>query len=130
MRQLRKLRPTALLALAAAAVLVAVIALALAHSGSSSSTTARPAGVQSGQVSVAIDNFSYTPSNLTVKVGSTITVTNKESVEHTLSADDGSFNTGTFNNGQSAHFRLTKPGVYSFHCEFHAFMKGSVKVVP
>ncbi len=130
MRQLRELRSTGLLALAAVAVLVAVLAVALTHSGSSSSTAAHPAGVKSGQVSVAIDNFSYTPSTLTVKVGSTITVTNMESVEHTLSADNGSFNTGTLNKGKSTHFKLTKPGVYSFHCEFHPFMKGSIKVVP
>ncbi len=106
-----------------------VVVIALAHSGDSSSP-AHPAGVQRDQASVAIDNFSYTPSTLTVKVGSTITVTNMESVEHTLSADNGSFNTGTLDKGKSAHFKLTKPGVYSFHCEFHPFMKGSIKVVP
>ena len=58
-----------------------------------------------------------------------ITVTNTDPTAHTATANSGVFDTGTLNQGQSAHLRLTKPGTYLYHCQFHAFMVGTIKVV-
>ena len=39
--------------------------------------------------SVTINNFAFSPNNITVKVGTTVTWTNQDSVEHDIVADDG-----------------------------------------
>jgi plastocyanin len=55
---------------------------------------------------------------------------NEEGVEHTATSDtEGAFDTGTLHKGQAAHFKLNKVGIYPYHCSFHPFMHGTIKVV-
>ena len=110
-----------------AASVVAVAALALAQGGASTpaASTAVP-----GAGKISISNFMYGPAALSVKVGTTLVVTNEDGVEHTLTSDTGgAFDSGTLAKGQVAHIRLSKIGTFAYHCSFHAFMCGVVKVV-
>jgi plastocyanin len=94
-----------------------------AHSGTSASIAA-------GNEKIDISDFAYSPASVTVKLGTTITFMNEESVEHTATSDtEGAFDTGTLHKGQAAHFKLNKVGIYSYHCSFHPFMHGTIKVV-
>ncbi len=119
--------PRALLAPAAAALVVAGAALVLANGPASSASTSAP--VTGTSATLVISNFLYHPAVLTVKAGTTITVVNHDPVEHTATDPSGAFDTGTLNQGSTAHFTLSKPGTYDFTCSFHAFMHGVIKVV-
>lgn len=93
-------------------------------------STGTGAAPLSGHVKIDISNFMYSPAALKVKVGSTITITNEDDVEHTATSNtEGVFNTGTLNKGQAMSFKLNKVGTFSYHCSFHAFMHGTIEVV-
>ena len=75
--------------------------------------------------------WTYEPSALTVKVGSTVTWTNSGAVIHTLTADDRkSFDSGMIR--PKASFSLTprSPGTFAYHCIYHPWMKGTLTVEP
>ncbi len=78
---------------------------------------------------IEIKNFMYSPMVLKVNPGAKISVVNKDSVTHTLSAVDGKFNTGDIKPGATKTFTAPKkPGTYHFICMIHQFMKGSIIV--
>jgi plastocyanin len=122
-------RIRALIAPAGAAIVVAVVALALANHGGSSPGRRSTATVTGGAAAVTIANYAYSPQTLTVKVGARVTWTNHDSTAHTATVNQGSSDTGTINPGQSKAITFTHPGTYAYHCAFHAFMTGTVRVV-
>jgi len=71
--------------------------------------------------SISIKGFAFEPIELKVKVGDTVTVTNTDGTDHTLSAVDGSFSTGRFSSGTKT-FTVDKAGRFEFKCEVHSFM--------
>lgn len=77
---------------------------------------------------VQIKNFSFTPANLTVKVGQKVTWTNQDNVGHSATADDNSFDTGVLAQGQSGSVTFSKPGTYTYHCSVHPNMHGTIIV--
>jgi plastocyanin len=92
---------------------------------SSRSSQSAPSG---GTRPVAIDNFKFTPASLTVSQGARITVTNRDSTAHTMTADNGSFDTGDIDPSSSATITLSKPGTIKYHCSIHPFMHGTLVV--
>jgi len=82
----------------------------------------------SAATGVTIQNFAFAPSSVTVPAGTTITWTNQDSAPHTATALDGTFDTGTLKQGQSATITLSKAGTFSYICSIHPFMKGTVVV--
>jgi plastocyanin len=94
----------------------------------------RVQAVDPGQIG---DKLRFDPPELTVAAGTTLLVANVGGKPHTLTADDGSFDTGTISPGaeggrfagKNASVTLTEPGTFKFHCEVHpAAMKGVVTV--
>ncbi len=114
-----------------ALVVAVVAAVALALSRGSGPSTANNAVIAAGSATIDISNFAYSPASVTVKVGTTVTFTNEESVKHTATSNtEGLFATGTLDKGQSVRLKMNKVGTFSYHCSFHAFMHGTIKVVP
>ncbi len=83
------------------------------------------------------ESLRFEPPVLTVAAGATVIFANVGGKPHTLTADDGSFDTGVVPPGAeggrfagtSATFSIAKPGRYNFHCEIHpAVMKGTITV--
>lgn len=70
----------------------------------------------------------YQPEITQVSEGSTITWDNRDSVTHTASADDGSFDTGSIFPGTSRSAVVQGSGVIPYHCNIHPFMTGSIQV--
>jgi len=82
-------------------------------------TVAAPSGVEGS--AITINGFAFQPTELRAKVGDTITVTNADGTDHTLTAVDGSFTTGRFSTGAKS-LTVTKAGRFEFKCEVHSFM--------
>ncbi|MEP6527849.1 MAG: cupredoxin domain-containing protein [Nocardioidaceae bacterium] len=80
-------------------------------------------------VMIVIKNFTYMGPT-SVKPGAMVMVTNKDSETHTLTSDQsGLFAVNVGASGGSAMFNApTKPGSYSYHCDFHADMHGTLVV--
>ena len=128
--------PKAFLAAAAA-----IAAIALSGCGSDDDDGARSsngAGSDSGGKSspaafegsgpVSIKDFLYAPEDVTVSAGDSVSFSNQDSANHTATARDGSFDTGTLGKGDSAQVTIDKPGTYAYICSFHAFMNGQITV--
>ena len=72
---------------------------------------------QSPQVS--LEGFQFSPATLTVSAGTTVTWTNNEGVQHTVTADDDSFGSDALPEGGTFEFTFDTPGTYAYHCRFH-----------
>jgi plastocyanin len=79
---------------------------------------------------IAIQNFAFVPTTVTVKAGSTVTWTNRDQDAHTVTAMAGPFHSPTLNTGQSFHYTFTTPGRYDYLCTIHPFMTATVVVTP
>ncbi|BAN04040.1 cupredoxin domain-containing protein [Ilumatobacter coccineus] len=78
--------------------------------------------------SITIEGFAFSGPPV-VAAGSTIEVTNLDGAPHTLTADDGSFDTGDLaQNDVGVIAAPATPGTYSFVCAIHPSMTGSITV--
>ena len=77
---------------------------------------------------VEIADFAFSPEELTVDAGTTVTWTNADGPPHTASADDGSFDSGRLEQGDSYSEAFDEPGTYAYHCEIHPRMTGTIVV--
>src|SRR5258705_5971064 len=68
------------------------------------------------KVSATIAGFSFQPSSITVSVGDTITWTNNDGTPHTVTADDGSFNSGAISPGASFSHTFLSAGTFAYSC--------------
>jgi amicyanin len=80
--------------------------------------------------SVAIQNFAFSPTTVTVKAGSTVTWINRDQDAHTVTAMSGPFHSPTLTTGQSFRYTFTTPGRYDYLCTIHPFMTATVVVTP
>jgi plastocyanin len=90
--------------------------------------TAAGGGKAATKASVDIKDFKYGPDVVTVKSGAKVTWKNSDSAQHTATADNKAFDTGTLQPGDSKVVTLSKPGTFAYTCLFHPFMKGRVVV--
>lgn len=81
---------------------------------------------------VSISGFAFSPAALTVKAGTTVTWTNKDSDAHTVTSQGtgGPLGSAALSTGQSYSFTFAKPGTYSYLCTIHPFMTATVTVTP
>lgn len=116
-------------------VLPAVVSLAamltIAGCGSNGdeggSTRAQGTSARSG-TEITIENFAYEPETLRAELGDTMTVTNSDDTDHTVTADNASIDTGPIAGGGTATFELTEPKTIRYHCDIHNYMRGTVRV--
>jgi plastocyanin len=82
--------------------------------------------------SVAIQNFAFAPAALVVKVGTTVTWTNRDTDAHTVTSQNnsGPLASSALSTGQSYSYTFTKPGRYDYLCTIHPFMTATVTVTP
>ena len=78
--------------------------------------------------SVSIKDFYFEPSEAAIQPGDTITWTNNGNHPHTVTADDGSFDSGTLQPGESFSHTFWNPAMVPYHCSIHPSMTGSVSV--
>ena len=105
-----------------------VLAIARPFMQGAAATPAGTAAPAAAVAAVAIRDFAFVPGSVTVKVGATVTWTNEDIVPHTVTADDGSFRSGSLAQGQSFRETFRTASSIAYHCEFHASMHGTVVV--
>jgi len=110
------------------AAVVAVVTLTATDAPSTSSAASGGAGGGGGGDAIVIRNFTFEPTPLVVKAGTTVVVTNADDTRHSVTADKGSFDTHDLDGGGRATFVLDKPGTYAYHCDIHDYMKGTIEV--
>jgi plastocyanin len=78
---------------------------------------------------VIIIGFSFYPGDIVVPAGATVTWTNQDAEEHTVTSDA---HTGSFDEdilfGNSFSYTFTERGIYKYHCHNHDEMRGTVIV--
>jgi plastocyanin len=79
-------------------------------------------------VTVHIKNFMFVPASVTVPAGTTVTFTNDDDEPHTATAYDKSFDSDAIDSNESWKHVFVKPGTYTYFCEMHPMMKGTLVV--
>jgi plastocyanin len=77
---------------------------------------------------VAISNFAFVPGSVTVAAGDSVRWTNQDTAQHTVTADNGSFDSGPLSKGQTFTRPFSTSGTFAYHCNFHPDMRGTVVV--
>ena len=78
-------------------------------------------------IKVTIDNFTFTPAEVTVKVGDTVTWTNHDDIPHTV-VSAGKYRSKALDSDDSFSFTFATAGDYKYFCSLHPHMTGVVKV--
>lgn len=79
-------------------------------------------------VTVSIRDFFFDPADITVEPGTTVMLVNEGSHAHTVTSDDGQFDSEALMPGDSFMVTFSGSGTLTYHCEIHDFMTGSVTV--
>jgi plastocyanin len=77
---------------------------------------------------IAIKDFMFVPTSLSVAAGATVTWSNQDDEPHTVTSDTGLFHSGALDTRESFSFRFDKPGTYHFICSIHPRMVGTIIV--
>jgi plastocyanin len=84
-------------------------------------------GAHAAELTATIDNFTFTPAELKVKVGDTVTWTNHDDIPHTV-VSAGKFRSKTMDTDNTFSFTFTSAGDYKYFCSLHPHMTGMIKV--
>ncbi len=101
----------------------------MANTGSSNSGS-KPAE-QTAPDQINIKDFAFAPKTMTIKKGTKITWTNKDSAHHDITPDQESADfmaSKLLAQGESYSFTFEKAGTYAYHCSPHPYMKASIEV--
>lgn len=86
----------------------------------------KPKPIPKATVYITITPTSFAPAAVEVKPGTTVVWTNKSNEEHTVTAYDGSFDSGSIPPGGTFKHTFTRPVSYSYYCTFHHSMQGTI----
>ena len=86
-----------------------------------------PGAAQAADLDVKIDNFTFGPQKLTVKVGDTVTWTNEDDIPHTV-VSIGHYRSQALDTGDKFTFTFKTPGTFQYFCGLHPQMQGTVEV--
>jgi plastocyanin len=73
-----------------------------------------------GQNEIWLEYKLFKPAQLTVSPGTTVTFTNKDNANHSVTNINGLFDSGKISSGNSWEHTFDKPGTYSFYCNYHS----------
>src|ERR1700730_4364716 len=85
---------------------------------------------RAADMEVNIDNFAFTPKELTVKAGTTIVFHNRDDIPHSVVGSTGEFHSRAPDTDDSFSFTFTKAGTYDYSCGLHPRMQGRIVVTP
>jgi plastocyanin len=83
---------------------------------------------QANATKVTIDNFSFTPQEITVPAGTTVTWVNQDDVPHTVASTDNKFKSKALDTDDKFSFTFKDSGTYEYYCTVHPKMTAKVIV--
>lgn len=83
------------------------------------SVVASASFAQATQAQVSAVDNEFLPRTITINAGDTVVWTNNGQLPHTVTADDGSFDSGLFFSGQTFSLTFDTPGTFPYHCTLH-----------
>jgi plastocyanin len=98
--------------------------------GKAAQPAAQPAAPTEGAAVVHIANLSFAERAIRVHVGTRVRWVNQDQVQHSVTADNGAFDSGLIEPGRSYERVFERPGDFAYHCTPHPFMTGRVVVEP
>lgn len=106
---------------------------AAANTTATTTESANTTGTTSGKqvveaTEVEIEDMAFQPSQVKVKRGATVTFANQDGVQHSATADNGSFDTGLMSNGEKKTVTFNTAGTFTYHCKAHPGMTGTIIV--
>jgi plastocyanin len=89
-----------------------------------------PALSRAADQTVTIDNFVFTPQELTVAAGTKVVWINRDDIPHTIVSSDGprSFKSPPLDTDDKFAITFDKPGTYRYFCSIHPMMTGTIVV--
>lgn len=113
-------------------LLITACMVAGCSSGPAPAAPASPQPQAGSGNAIMIQNFAFDPPALTVKAGTMVTWTNRDSAPHAIVSGTGSsetFSSDTLPTGRVYSYTFTRPGTYPYHCSIHPSMTGTIVVV-
>jgi plastocyanin len=77
---------------------------------------------------VSIKGMAFIPQSLTVALNTTVKWTNNDGTAHTVTSDEGTFDSGSISDGGTFSFKFTSTGTFYYHCSIHSTMTGNIIV--
>ena len=75
---------------------------------------------------VYMKNSAFFPATMTLTAGKPVAWINDDNVIHSVTADDGSFDSGDIQPGATFNRTFSTPGTFPYHCRYHKGMTGTV----
>lgn len=95
-----------------------------------------PEGPVIDNPNISMQDFSFSPTNITIRKGTTVTFTNISSTPHQVATDPhpihtqvAGFISNSLSQNQTYQFTFPNIGVFTYHCHLHPTMKGTIIVV-
>jgi plastocyanin len=93
-------------------------------------TAAMDSAFAAGETSIAIDNFTFAPAEVTVKAGTKVLFVNHDDIPHSVVVEKGKVRSRALDTDDSFAFVFDKPGEFIYFCGLHPQMKGKIIVTP
>ncbi len=77
-----------------------------------------------------IQGFAFVPQTMTINVGTTVHWTNLDGATHTTTSDTAIWDSGSLVQNDSFSFTFNSTGTFTYHCDIHGFMTGTINVIP
>jgi plastocyanin len=84
----------------------------------------------SAETQVGIDNFTFNPGTITVRVGTKVEWENNDDIPHTIAETTGKFHSAALDTEDKFSFTFTQTGTFDYFCSLHPYMVGKVVVTP
>ena len=81
-----------------------------------------------GTREVVMQSFAFEPSELTVKVGQSVTWRNEDDAKHDAFSEEAGLDTADIGKGDTATFQPDEAGTIEYICSIHPQMKGTLVV--
>jgi plastocyanin len=91
-------------------------------------TAVAPAAPTPTTATVHLRNDAFVPATVTIQTGDTVLFVNDDDDAHTVTATDMSFDSKGLDTHQTWKHTFTKAGTYTYFCQIHPFMKGTIIV--
>lgn len=106
---------------------VLIIFTACSTGNATTSSTVSSSSTATGN-NINIANFAFSPATLTINAGTKVTWTNNDGMTHTVTSDNGVFNSGNLSPNATFSYTFNSTGTFTYHCAIHTYMTGTVIV--